>query len=467
MLVTAGADRARLRRPPTCASRCSPRRTSPAGPARRRGTCAGCRRGGATRRPAAAAARRLRGARAARRRPVRRADRSAPSAGGRDPRVPGHRVRAVQARPAGRPAWVPDRPARPGHPLRRRRVAEPEPDGRLRLGQDQGPGAQGGQGDRRRADPALLRPDGDRRATRSARTPRGSASSRTPSPYVETPDQLVTIDEVKADMEKPVPMDRLVCGDVGYGKTEIAVRAAFKAVQDGKQVAVLVPTTLLVQQHLDTFTERYAPFPVTVEGAVAVPVRRRGQGGRRRAVRRQRRRGHRHPSADHGAGALQGPRPGGDRRGAAVRRRAQGDAQGAAHGRRRAGDERDADPADPGDGGHRHPRDVHAGDPAGGAAPGAVLRRPVRREAGHRGDPARAAARGPGLLRAQPGRVDRARRRPARRAGARGPDRHRARQDGRAPARAGHRRLLGEEVRRPGQPRPSSRPGWTSPTRTP
>ncbi|MFP3714960.1 transcription-repair coupling factor [Puerhibacterium sp. TATVAM-FAB25] len=82
--------------------------------------------------------------------------------------------------------------------------------------------------------------------------------------YVETPDQLSTIDEVKADMEKSVPMDRLVCGDVGYGKTEIAIRAAFKAVQDGKQVAVLVPTTLLVQQHFDTFSERYAGFPVTV-----------------------------------------------------------------------------------------------------------------------------------------------------------------------------------------------------------
>ncbi|HEY8720885.1 transcription-repair coupling factor [Pengzhenrongella sp.] len=82
--------------------------------------------------------------------------------------------------------------------------------------------------------------------------------------YVETPDQLATIEEVKADMEKTVPMDRLISGDVGYGKTEIAIRAAFKAVQDGKQVAVLVPTTLLVQQHLDTFSERYAPFPVTV-----------------------------------------------------------------------------------------------------------------------------------------------------------------------------------------------------------
>ncbi|MFC1412938.1 transcription-repair coupling factor [Streptacidiphilus sp. N1-12] len=84
-------------------------------------------------------------------------------------------------------------------------------------------------------------------------------------PYAETPDQLSTIAEVKSDMEKTVPMDRLVCGDVGYGKTEIAVRAAFKAVQDGKQVAVLVPTTLLVQQHFSTFSERYANFPVVVK----------------------------------------------------------------------------------------------------------------------------------------------------------------------------------------------------------
>lgn len=83
-------------------------------------------------------------------------------------------------------------------------------------------------------------------------------------PYVETPDQLVTIEEVKRDMEREMPMDRLLSGDVGYGKTEIAVRAAFKAVQDGKQVAVLVPTTLLVQQHFDTFSERYAGFPVEV-----------------------------------------------------------------------------------------------------------------------------------------------------------------------------------------------------------
>ena len=84
--------------------------------------------------------------------------------------------------------------------------------------------------------------------------------------YVETPDQLSTINEVKVDMERPYPMDRIVCGDVGYGKTEIAVRAAFKAVQDGKQVAVLVPTTLLAQQHFATFTNRYSGFPVKVVG---------------------------------------------------------------------------------------------------------------------------------------------------------------------------------------------------------
>ncbi|HEY7594045.1 MAG TPA: transcription-repair coupling factor [Actinophytocola sp.] len=85
-------------------------------------------------------------------------------------------------------------------------------------------------------------------------------------PFTETPDQMAAIDEVKADMMRGVPMDRVICGDVGYGKTEIAVRAAFKAVQDGKQVAVLVPTTLLAQQHLNTFTERMQSFPVTVKG---------------------------------------------------------------------------------------------------------------------------------------------------------------------------------------------------------
>ena len=84
-------------------------------------------------------------------------------------------------------------------------------------------------------------------------------------PYVETPDQLEAVLEVKRDMEKLRPMDRLVCGDVGYGKTEVALRAAFKAVMDGMQVAVLVPTTVLAQQHFTTFTQRMGAFPVKVE----------------------------------------------------------------------------------------------------------------------------------------------------------------------------------------------------------
>ena len=84
-------------------------------------------------------------------------------------------------------------------------------------------------------------------------------------PFVETPDQRVAITDVKADMERPYPMDRLLCGDVGFGKTEVAIRAAFKAIQDGKQVAVLAPTTLLATQHGNTFADRFAGYPIRVE----------------------------------------------------------------------------------------------------------------------------------------------------------------------------------------------------------
>ena len=122
-------------------------------------------------------------------------------------------------------------------------------------------------------------------------------------PYVETPDQLSAIDEVKADMEKPSPMDRVICGDVGYGKTEIAVRAAFKAVQDGKQVAVLVPTTLLVQQHHGTFRERFAQFPVTVRATSRFNTDKEQREVLAGPGRRHRRRRHRHAPA-----AVQGHR---------------------------------------------------------------------------------------------------------------------------------------------------------------
>ena len=117
-------------------------------------------------------------------------------------------------------------------------------------------------------------------------------------PYVETPDQLQAQRDVKEDMEKPKPMDRLVCGDVGYGKTEVAIRAAFKAVMDGKQVAVLVPTTVLAQQHYATFFERLEAFPVKVE----VLSRFRSDREQRNIISWPRRRHggylYRHPSPD-------------------------------------------------------------------------------------------------------------------------------------------------------------------------
>src|SRR5207248_8938227 len=85
------------------------------------------------------------------------------------------------------------------------------------------------------------------------------------SAFTETKDQLTAIKQSKNDMESPHPMDRLLCGDVGYGKTEVAMRAAFKALGDGKQIAVLAPTTVLAFQHFETFKRRFQPFPVRIE----------------------------------------------------------------------------------------------------------------------------------------------------------------------------------------------------------
>ena len=93
--------------------------------------------------------------------------------------------------------------------------------------------------------------------------------------YEDTPDQEKVTDEVKTDMEATNPMDRLVCGDVGFGKTEIAVRASFKAVQDGKQVALLVPTTILAEQHFNTFKDRLTQFPVKVDALSTVSNKER------------------------------------------------------------------------------------------------------------------------------------------------------------------------------------------------
>jgi transcription-repair coupling factor (superfamily II helicase) len=111
--------------------------------------------------------------------------------------------------------------------------------------------------------------------------------------YEETPDQLKAIGETKTDMERAKPMDRLICGDVGFGKTEVGIRAAFKAVMDGKQVAVLVPTTVLAQQHYNTFRERMADYPVRVELLSRFRTRR-VTASRKRTLCRQRGYCHRH-----------------------------------------------------------------------------------------------------------------------------------------------------------------------------
>ena len=104
-------------------------------------------------------------------------------------------------------------------------------------------------------------------------------------PYEATPDQVSAIADIKNDMEAPTPMDRLLCGDVGYGKTEVAMRAAFKAVMDGKQAAFLAPTTVLAFQHLKTLRDRFAGFPVVIEMISRFPNEAGNQGGRRRSGR--------------------------------------------------------------------------------------------------------------------------------------------------------------------------------------
>ena len=142
-------------------------------------------------------------------------------------------------------------------------------------------------------------------------------------PYIETDDQLRAIRDVKSDMQKPQPMDRLICGDVGYGKTEVALRAAFKAVQDGKQVAVLVPTTILAQQHYNTFTNRLAAFPVSVEMLSRFRIGERAGRDSQSSARRQRGYSHRHASPAATRCDVQGFGAADHRRGAALRRDAQ------------------------------------------------------------------------------------------------------------------------------------------------
>ena len=116
-------------------------------------------------------------------------------------------------------------------------------------------------------------------------------------PFEETPDQQAAIEAVLKDMSAGFPMDRLVCGDVGFGKTEVALRAAFAAVADGKQVAVLCPTTLLAEQHMQTFRDRFADWPVHDRRVVALSLQQGGRAGSRWHQRRHDRYRDRHAQA--------------------------------------------------------------------------------------------------------------------------------------------------------------------------
>ncbi len=221
-------------------------------------------------------------------------------------------------------------------------------------------------------------------------------------PYEETPDQLTSLVEIKRDMQRPQPMDRLICGDVGYGKTELAIRAAFKAIDNGRQVAVLVPTTVLAEQHYRTFSERLAEYPFVVEG-----ISRFRSGAEQRRILDRLASGavdiiigtHRLVSADV---QLQGPRPGRHRRGAALRRRAQGTAQTTAADGGRADHDRDAHPAHAAPVAAGHPRHQQPGNAAARPPGHRDAHRPLRPAADPPRHPPRTQPRRPGLFRPQP-----------------------------------------------------------------
>ena len=212
-------------------------------------------------------------------------------------------------------------------------------------------------------------------------------------PYDETEDQLTAINAALDDLEAGKPMDRLVCGDVGFGKTEVALRAAFAVALDGKQVAVVVPTTLLARQHAKTFTDRFKGFPVKVAQTVAAGHGQgaaRDQDGSCRWFDRHR---CRHPRRARQDREISRSRPDRGRRGTAFRRLAQREAQAIARGSPCADAVGDADPAHAATGAHRCPRSVDHRIRAGRSPRGADLCRAARPGDDPRGAAARTLSR--------------------------------------------------------------------------
>ena len=188
-------------------------------------------------------------------------------------------------------------------------------------------------------------------------------------------------------------MDRLLCGDVGYGKTEVAMRAAFKAVMDGKQVAFLAPTTILAFQHQKTLTERFAAFPVRIEMVSRFRTKAEQKVSPRGPRRRQGRDHRRHAPAALERRPVPRPRPAGRGRRAALRRRAQGEDQAASQARGRPDDDGHAHSADAEHVARRHPRHVDHRDAAEGSPVDPDARREVRLGSDPPGDSPRAGTR--------------------------------------------------------------------------
>ena len=224
-------------------------------------------------------------------------------------------------------------------------------------------------------------------------------------------------------------MDRLVCGDVGFGKTEVALRAAFVAVADGKQVAVLVPTTLLAEQHFNVFSDRFSDLPVKIAELSRFRSAKEVKAALDGLARGPHRHRHRHAQADPAGRQvpLAGPRD--HRRGAPLRRAPEGAPEAPARRGRRADAHRDAHPAHARDVARGHPRLLGDRHRAAAAARDQDVRHAVVARHRARGRAARDEARRPGLLPAQRRRHDPHRRRAARRAGAGGTCRDRARPD--------------------------------------
>ena len=285
-------------------------------------------------------------------------------------------------------------------------------------------------------------------------------------PYEETPDQLAAIEAAKRDMAQTKPMDRLICGDVGYGKTEVAIRAAFKAVNAGKQVAILVPTTILAEQHHRSFASRMAEFPFTIEAVNRFRPRAEIRDVLKRTAAGARRHPDRHAPDPPEGRRLQGPGPGDHRRGAAVRRRGQGVAQDVPRHGGRPDPLGHADPPDAAPEPAGHPRHLEPGDPAAGPQGDRDARAPLRRRDDPPGHPPRAQPRRADLLRPQPRLRHRVGRRQDPVDRPRGPDRHRPRPDDRRAARADDAGLHPAQATTSWSRRRSSRAAWTSPTST-